>query len=53
MANGKNMIKVDKIIYKDVKGGDTIRVNKNQVYEIFNFSDNDLIVQLLLDEEDN
>ena len=52
-AQGKNMIKVDKIEYKDLKSGDTIRVNKNQIYEILNFSDYDLIVQLLLDEEDN
>ena len=52
-AQGKNMIKVDKIAYKDLKCGDTIRVNKNQIYEILNFSDYDFIVQLLLDEEDN
>ena len=52
-AQGKNMIKVDKITYKDLKSGDTVRVNKNQIYEILNFSDYELIVQLLLDEEDN
>ena len=52
-AQGKNMIKVDKKVYKDLKSGDNVRVNKNQIYEILNFSDYDLIVQLLLDEEDN
>ena len=48
-AEGKNKIKVDKKEYKDLKSGDVVKVNKNQVYEIINFSDNDLIVQLLLD----
>ena len=37
--------------YKDVKSGRTIRVKKNQIYEILNFSNYDLIVQLLIEDE--
>ena len=33
------MIKVDNIIYKDLKSGDIVRVNKNQIYEILNFDE--------------
>ena len=51
-ANGKNIIKVDKTIYSNLKSGDTVKVNKNQIYEILNFSDNELIVQLLFDDDD-
>jgi hypothetical protein len=50
-AYGKNMIIVDKLQYKDVKSGRTIRVKKNQIYEILNFSNYDLIVQLLIEDE--
>lgn len=42
------MIKVDEMEYKNVKEGDTIRVKRNQEYEILNFSDSELIVQLFL-----
>ena len=52
-AQGKNMIKVDKREYKDLRNGDIVRVDKNQEYEILNFSNNNLIVQLLLDEEES
>ena len=52
-ALGKNMIKVDEKEYKDVKIGDTIKVNKNQIYEILNFSNYELIVQLIIDDENN
>ena len=52
-AEGENKIKVDKKEYKDLKSGDIVKVNKNQVYEILNYSDNDLVVQLLLDYKEN
>ena len=51
-AQGKNMIRVDNKKYIDLKTGDEVRVNKDQIYEILNFSENHLIVQLLLDYED-
>ena len=51
-AEGRNMIRVDNKEYKDLKTGDKIRVYQNQVFEILNFSDNHLIVQLLFDDEE-
>ena len=51
-AQGRNMIRVDDKEYKDLKTGDEVRVNQNQVFEILNFSDYHLIVQLLFDYED-
>lgn len=51
-AKGRNMIRVDDKEYKDLKTGDEVRVNQNQVFEILNFSENHLIVQLLFDYEE-
>ena len=51
-ANGKNIIKVDKTLYSNLKSGDTVKVNRNQIYEILNFSEKDLIVQLIFDNDD-
>ena len=50
-ALGKNMIKVDEKEYKNVHNGQTIKVKKNQIYEILNFSKYDLVVQILIDDE--
>ena len=52
-ALGKNMIKVDEKEYKNVRSGKTIKVKKNQTYEILNFSKNDMVVQILIDDEYN
>ena len=49
-ANGKNMIKVDNKEYKDLKSDNEVKVNKNQNFEILNFSDDYLVVQLVFDE---
>lgn len=46
-ARGDNMIKVDNHEYNNLGNGSIIRVNKNQVYEIHNFSNKDLFVELL------
>ena len=51
-AKGRNMIRIDNKEYKDLKTGDEVRVNQNQVFEILNFSDYHLIVQLLFDYEE-
>jgi len=50
-AQGKNMIKVDNEEYKDLRSGEIVKVKKNQIYEILNFSDYQLVVQLLFDIE--
>ena len=50
-ANGKNMIKVDDKIYKNLVNDNKVRVNRNQEFEILNFSENLLVVQLVFDEE--
>jgi hypothetical protein len=52
-ASGKNMIKVDDKEYKNLKNDDTVKVRQNQNFEILNFSDEDLVVQLLLGNEKN
>ena len=49
-ANGKNMIKVDEKEYKNLKSDNEVKVDKNQEFEILNFSDNNLVVQLLFDD---
>lgn len=49
-ANGKNMIKVDEKEYKNLKSDNQVKVDKNQEFEILNFSDNNLVVQLLFDD---
>ena len=49
-ANGKNMIKVDKKEYKNLKSDNEVKVGKNQEFEILNFSNNNLVVQLLFDD---
>lgn len=46
-AKGENMIIVDTKAYKNLNNGDTVKVTKNQEYEILNFSRNDLILKLL------
>ena len=51
-AEGKNKIKVGDKEYKDLIIGDVVKVKKNEVYEILNYSSQDLIVQLLLDSEE-
>ena len=50
-ANGKNMIKVDNKEYKDLKSDNEVKVNKNQNFEILNFSDDYLVVQLVFGED--
>jgi hypothetical protein len=49
-ANGKNMIRVDKKEYKNLENDNQVKVDKNQEFEILNFSDNLLVVQLVFDE---
>ena len=49
-ANGKNIIRVDKKEYKNLKNNNQVKVDKNQEFEILNFSDNFLVVQLVFDE---
>ena len=49
-ANGKNMIKVDEKEYKNLKSDNEVKVDKNQEFEILNFSNNNLVVQLLFDD---
>ena len=48
-ADGKNAIKVDDKIYKNLKSDNEVKVDKNQEFEILNFSENNLVVQLLFD----
>ena len=50
-ANGKNIIRVDKKEYKNLKNNNQVKVDKNQEFEILNFSDNFLVVQLVFDED--
>ena len=49
-ANGKNVIKVNEKKYKNMKSDDEVKVDKNQEYEVLNFSDNPLIIQLLFED---
>ena len=49
-ANGKNMIKVNKKKYKNLMTDEQVKVDKNQEYEVLNFSDNPLIIQLLFED---
>ena len=49
-ANGKNMIKVNKKKYKNLLTDEQVKVDKNQEYEVLNFSDNPLIIQLLFED---
>ena len=46
-AKGKNVVRVDKKEYKNLKSENKVKVDKNQEFEILNFSDNNLVVQLL------
>ena len=48
-TKGKNMIKIGKVKYYNLKNGDWVEVQKNQDVEILNFSENEMIVQLMLD----
>ena len=50
-ASGKNMIKVDKKEYKNLTNDNEVKVDKNQEFEILNFSNNNLVVQLVFDED--
>ena len=52
-AKGKNMINVGKVNYYNLKDGDWVQVQKNQDFEILNFSNNEMLVQLILDSEEN
>ena len=45
------MIKVDNKEYKDLKSDNEVKVNKNQNFEILNFSDDYLVVQLVFGED--
>ena len=49
-AQGKNLIRVDKKEYKNLKNDNQVKVGKNQEFEILNFSENALVVQLVFDE---
>ena len=49
-AHGKNLIRVDKEEYKNLKNDNQVKVGKNQEFEILNFSENFLVVQLVFDE---
>ena len=49
-AHGKNLIRVDKKEFKNLKNDNQVKVDKNQEFEILNFSDNFLIVQLVFEE---
>ena len=49
-AHGKNLIRVDKEEYKNLKNDNQVKVGKNQEFEILNFSENSLVVQLVFDE---
>ena len=44
------MIRVDKKEYKNLENDNQVKVDKNQEFEILNFSDNLLVVQLVFDE---
>ena len=50
-ANGKNVIKVDEKEYKNLKSNNSVKVGKHQQYEILNFSNNTLVVQLVFDDK--
>ena len=52
-ASGKNMIKVDDDEYRNLKTDDKVKVRQNQSYEILNFSDEKLVVQLILGDDDD
>ena len=49
-AQGKNLIRVDKKEYKNLKNDNQVKVGKNQEFEILNFSENALVVQLFFDK---
>ena len=44
------MIKVNKKKYKNLVTDEQVKVDKNQEYEVLNFSDNPLIIQLLFED---
>ena len=44
------MIKVNKKKYKNLLTYEQVKVDKNQEYEVLNFSDNPLIIQLLFED---
>ena len=47
------MIKVDDDEYRNLKTDDKVKVRQNQSYEILNFSDEKLVVQLILGDDDD
>ena len=47
-AKGKNMIKVDKEEYKNLKIDNEVKVDKNQEFEIIYFSNNYLVINFVL-----
>ena len=44
------MIKVNKKKYKNLLTDEQVKVDKNQEYEVLNFSDNPLIIQILFED---
>ena len=44
------MIKVNKKKYKNLMTDEQVKVDKNQEYEVLNFSDNPFIIQLLYED---